>query len=139
MQETKIYRPSALAEFDIEEIFDYTINEYGQNQADRYTAELYSRFQWLADNLKIGLNRDEVKEGYRSYFQGSHTIFFRETIEGIEIIGIPHQSEDIEQNFDLDSMNPSYKDLLDQHTNMTLDESDEEPEIPKQANDDLEM
>jgi len=110
MQETKIYRLSALAELDIEEIFDYTINEYGQNQADKYTTELYSRFQWLADNPKTGLNRDEVKEGYRSYFQGSHSIFFREASEGIEIIGIVHQSKDIERNFDLDKMNSPYAD-----------------------------
>jgi len=40
--------------------------------------------------------RDEVKEGYQSYFQGSHTIFYREIGEDIEILGIPHQNEDIE-------------------------------------------
>jgi len=134
MEKTKIYRLSPLAEFDIEEIFDYTINMHGQNQADKYTSELYSRFEWLSNSPELGLNRDELTEGYKSYFQGKHTIFYSETTEGIEIIRIIGQSEDVERHFEVDNLEPSYKDLLDQSG-----VSDEELKTPEQANDDLEL
>jgi len=57
--------------------------------------------KWLAENPHFGTERDEVKEGYLSYFQGSHTIFYRETEEGIEIVDIPHQKEDVIQHLDI--------------------------------------
>ncbi len=133
MQKRKTYNLSPSAELAMEEIFDYTIEAYGVNQAENYTNKLYSRFEWLAENAHLGNERDEVKEGYLSYFQGKHTIFYRDAKDGIEIIGIPHQSEDIEQHFEIDNPNPSYKDLLDE-----LGSPDEALEISQQEHDDLE-
>jgi len=108
MRRRKIYKLTKSAELDMEEIFNYTIDTHGANQAENYTNKLYSRFEWLADNPKLGLNRDEIKKGYLSYFQGSHTVFYREVEQGIEIIGIPHQSEDFEQHFEIDHQNIYY-------------------------------
>lgn len=45
----------------------------------------------------LGRSRDEVKEGYRSFNEGSHIIFYRVAESAIEIIGIPHKNMDIEQ------------------------------------------
>jgi len=126
------------AENDFEYIGRDTQKRWGVKQRNKYLTELYDRFQWLADNPQLGLNRDDVKEGYRSYFQGSHTIFFRETNEGIEIIGIPHHSEDIEKHFEQDNLKPSYKDLLNQYADISLDEPDAEQLAPQQENDEIE-
>jgi len=95
------------AENDFEYIGRTTQEKWGVKQRNKYLNEMDNRFQWLADNPKLGLNRDEIKKGYLSYFQGKHTIFYRETMAGIEIIGISHQSEDIEQHFEIDNLTPS--------------------------------
>jgi len=129
----KKYNLTLQAEENIKEIWNYSVDQWGEDQAKKYGEQLEHRFEWLADNAHLGKERDEVKEGYLSYFQRKHTIFYREAKDGIEIIGIPHQSEDVEQHFDIDNLNPSYKNLLDQ-----LGSPDEELEVSQQAKDDLE-
>ena len=118
----KKFNLTSLAKEDLRDIWNYTVETWNEAQADKYLAELYSRFEWLLKNPELGLNRDEVKEGYKSYFQGGHTIFFRETNGDIDILGIPHQSEDIEKHLELDKPQLSYKDRLDQFLNITQDE-----------------
>ena len=100
MQKTNNYKLTLLAETDLENIFDYTIDRWGEKQATDYTNKLFKRFEQLADNPSLGKKRDEIYEGYFSYFEGSHTIFFRLKGRDIEIIGIPHQNEDIELHFE---------------------------------------
>jgi len=38
----------------------------------------------------------EIKPGYRSVAEGKHVIFYRVSDAGVEILGIPHSSMDIE-------------------------------------------
>lgn len=94
----KRYILSPAAKTDITNILKYTIQKWGKAQADKYILELRERMRWLADNPMLGRTRDEVKEGYRSFKEGSHIIFYRIAEDTIEIIGIPHQNMDIEQN-----------------------------------------
>jgi len=137
--EKKKYNLTVQAEEDIKEIWHYSVDRWGEELAEKYSEQLEHRFEWLVENTHLGKERDEVKEGYKSYFQGKHTIFYRITSVGIEVIGIPHQSEDIERHFEIDNFDTPYKNLLDQ-----FDKPDEEPkptsgEAPQQANDDLEL
>ncbi len=39
---------------------------------------------------------DEIRQGYRKYYQGRHVIFYRQAGEDIEIIRILHERMDIE-------------------------------------------
>ena len=94
----KRYILSPEAKTDIANIRKYTARQWGKAQTDKYTLQLRERMRWLADNPMLGRARDEVKEGYRSFNEGSHIIFYRMTESAIEIIGIPHQNMDIEQN-----------------------------------------
>jgi len=93
------YLLSAIAQQDIISIRDYTMNTWGQEQVSTYLSQLEQRFELLASNPQLGKKRDDVKEGYRSFQEGRHVIFYRVSEVGIEIIGIPHQSEDIEHHF----------------------------------------
>lgn len=68
-------------------------------QTEKYTIQLRDRMRWLAENPHFGMQRDEVEEGYLSYFEGSHTIFYRTSGKDTEIIGIPHQKEDVLKHF----------------------------------------
>ena len=93
------YLLSELAQQDIISIRDYTMDTWGQEQVSKYLSQLEQRFEWLAENPQLGKKRDDVKEGYRSYPEGRHVIFYRITEGGVEVIGVPHQSEDIEHHF----------------------------------------
>lgn len=93
------YLLSAIAQQDIISIRDYTMNTWGQEQVSKYLSQLEERFEWLIKNPLLGKKRDDVKEGYRSFQEGRHVIFYRISEVGIEVIGIPHQSEDIEHHF----------------------------------------
>ncbi len=94
----KRYILSPEAKTDIASIRKYTTQQWGNAQTDKYTLQLRERLRWLADNPMLGMSRDEIKEGYRSFKEGSHIIFYRVAGSAIEIIGIPHQNMDIEQN-----------------------------------------
>ena len=92
---TPSYSLRALAQEDLEEIWLYTYEEWGDDQADKYLDLLFSRFTWLAENPLLGKKRDDIKAGYYCFPEGMHRVFYTLTKNGIDIIGIPHQSMDV--------------------------------------------
>jgi toxin ParE1/3/4 len=94
------YRLRSLARKDLEFIWDYTLQQWGINQAERYFAALFDCFEDLTRNPNIGKPRDDVLPGTRSFPQGRHVIFYELDHAGIEILGIVHQSADIERHFE---------------------------------------
>ena len=86
---------------DLKGIWDYTASQWGISQADKYLAQIETRFDYLADNPKHGRKRDEIRVDFRSYLEGKHVIFYREKLDktGIEIIGVLHQRQDVERYF----------------------------------------
>jgi toxin ParE1/3/4 len=89
--------PRALA--DLDSIADYTLARWGERQTEKYLSEMDARFAWLSENPGAGRVRDEIGEGYRSFRQGSHLIFY--VVDGgiVAIIGIPHGAMDIDAYF----------------------------------------
>ncbi|QFY88484.1 type II toxin-antitoxin system RelE/ParE family toxin [Magnetovirga frankeli] len=96
------YQLRELARADLAAIWRYTAKHWGQRQADCYLRDLHHACVELADNPYLGRTRDEVKCGYRSLPQGRHVIFYLITASGVEIIGFPHQSEDVIGHFETD-------------------------------------
>ncbi|MEJ1360953.1 MAG: type II toxin-antitoxin system RelE/ParE family toxin [Candidatus Sedimenticola sp. (ex Thyasira tokunagai)] len=84
------------ARADLEVIWAYTLEHWGSDQADRYLEALFSCFDDLVVNPQLGKPRDDVKVGYRSFPQGRHVVFYMITLSGIDIIGIVHQSADVD-------------------------------------------
>ncbi|WP_366512970.1 type II toxin-antitoxin system RelE/ParE family toxin [uncultured Chryseobacterium sp.] len=52
-----------MADQDLEEIFDYSINTFGFEQAEKYLLEPEEVFQALVMNPYSGKKRNEVKSG----------------------------------------------------------------------------
>ena len=77
----------------------YTEELLGINQRDKSLGELYERIQALAKNCYDGRHRPEIKEGYYSFNQGKHVIFYMITEQTIDIIGVPHSVMDLESYF----------------------------------------
>ena len=82
---TPKYSLRALAQDDLEEIWHYTYEEWGVEQADIYLNSLFSRFKWLAENPLIGKKRDDIKLGYYCFPEGMHLVFY--ILTEIEEIG----------------------------------------------------
>lgn len=79
----------ALAKADLESIWLYTYEQWGEIQADTYLKALIQRFKWLSKNPRLGKSRDDIKQGYFCFPEGMHLIFYIVKNNQIEIIGIP--------------------------------------------------
>lgn len=89
------FRITPRAEQDLRNIAHYTLQTWGRKQRNAYLRVIDRRFSWLAENPNLGKPRPDIKEGYYSYPQGSHVIFYLVRKGGIDIIGIPHQRMDV--------------------------------------------
>lgn len=94
------YQLSTAADYDLEEIFDYTLGEFGLDQAIKYVSEFESLFEQLVKNPEIGKARNEIKLGLKSFPKASHIVFYRILQDHIWIVRILHGSRDILKFFD---------------------------------------
>ncbi len=89
------YRVTPKALEDLKNIGRYTERRWGTTQRNAYLKTIEKRFDWLASNPQIGKHRPDVAEGYFSFPQGAHVIFYLIAEKGIDIIGLPHKEMDI--------------------------------------------
>ena len=92
---SRTYRITPRAAEDIRSIGRYTQTTLGRKQRDRYLCALDKRFAWLTENPKMGKPRTDIKNGYYSFPEGAHVVFYLVREDGIDIIGIPHQHMDV--------------------------------------------
>jgi toxin ParE1/3/4 len=92
---TKTFRITPRAESDLKQIASYTLKTWGRQQRDAYLQAMERRFIWLADRPELGRHRTDIREGYYSYPQGSHVIFYMIREDFIDIIAVVHQKMDI--------------------------------------------
>lgn len=59
------YRLTPAAERDLEAIWTYTIQQWGAEQANRYTDVMTAAFAQLARSPKIAPTCDHIRPGYR--------------------------------------------------------------------------
>jgi toxin ParE1/3/4 len=85
------YRLGPKAVSELAEIFDYTVDTWGEEQAEDYIEELSKCFQLLADSPGVGWNSDLIHPGIRRFEQGKHVIFYKSERHGIRISRILHQ------------------------------------------------
>jgi toxin ParE1/3/4 len=88
------YRLTPAAARDLEGIWLYTFEQWGAEQAHRYTDELIAAFDRLASNPLIGTACDDIRKGYRRRRVGRHAIYFRVTSYGIAVIRVLHERMD---------------------------------------------
>jgi toxin ParE1/3/4 len=86
------------AEADLEGIWIYTLETWGRVQAEEYLLSLERTFGQLCANPLLGLSNEDIRPGCRCMQMTSHSIFYRPTRDGLEIIRILHRSMDVESN-----------------------------------------
>ncbi|MBI1286224.1 MAG: type II toxin-antitoxin system RelE/ParE family toxin [Flavobacteriales bacterium] len=87
------------ADEDLEEIFIYTEEEFGTDQAVEYLTELDTVFYQLVGNPELGRERNEIKKGLRSFPSGSHVVFYRILADHVRIVRVLHGSRDLPRHF----------------------------------------
>lgn len=88
------YRFSPAAQRDLDEIFDYTVHEWGVERAARHTMEIERARARLAQAPGLAQESDYIRPGYRRAAVARHVIYFRVEDYGIAIIRILHQRMD---------------------------------------------
>ena len=84
------YRLTPEAKRDLEAIWLYTLEEWGLEQANRYTDELTDVFAQLAAGPQLGTACDHIRTGYRRRRVGRHMVYYRMTDYGIAVVRILH-------------------------------------------------
>ena len=87
-------RVTPRAQDDLKNIGRYTERTWGKAQRNLYLKSLETRFKWLADNPLLGRHRTDICEGYYSFPEGQHVVFYLIGSETLDIIGIPHKDMD---------------------------------------------
>ena len=75
------------------EIKRFTKAQWGTVQSVKYLHEISNKINLLAQNPQTGIDRSgELGDGIRSYFVGSHTIYYRYEEKLLVVHAILHQS-----------------------------------------------
>ena len=82
---------------DLSSIWQYTVHEWSEKQADRYYTMLVKCFHEIADNPKIGKNYGEVTPELFGLKVSRHIIYYRKLEDqSIEITRSLHGRMDLE-------------------------------------------
>jgi toxin ParE1/3/4 len=82
------YRLSNVADQKIESIYEYSLLNFGEPQAEAYFLGLHDLFELLADNPMIGRKEPELGDNIRRFPYEAHIVFYRPLADGILILDL---------------------------------------------------
>lgn len=88
------YLLTPAAESDLEIIWEHTQQQWGVDQAIRYTDILFAAFIELAQSSKSAPACDHIRVGYRRRSVERHMIYYRISDAGVVIVRILHDRMD---------------------------------------------
>ena len=84
---------------DLTEIWDYTVKEWSENQAEKYYNLIMASCMDLANNPQLGKSYDILALNVLGYKCGQHIIFYRKILKNeIEIERVLHGMMDLKNN-----------------------------------------
>lgn len=89
-----MYKFSAQALRDQEELFRYSIYQFGIQQTEFYFDDLKRILCLLADFLTMGTLAENIRSGLRLHIHKSHSIYYRIKKDHIFIVRILHNKMD---------------------------------------------
>lgn len=96
----KKYRLSPLADFDLDEIWEF-IARNDREMAANFILELMQEFTVLAREPQLGRSREDLSANVRLFPYRKYLIFYRPTQYGIEIYRVLHSARDVESEFEM--------------------------------------
>ncbi len=92
------YRLTPAAKSDLLEIWNYSVETWGEKQAEIYLLYIGDGLETLASNPELGRQRPEICRGYYSFPIGEHVVFYLQNRNYIDIIGLLHGRMDFKNN-----------------------------------------
>ncbi len=89
------------AETDLWSILQYSLEIWGEKQANIYNKRLNDAFLLIQDNPYIGRQRDDIMSKYHILTIEKHHIIYWPEEERITIIRILHVNQDITEYFEM--------------------------------------
>lgn len=93
---------SRRARRDLKEIWRYTSENYGDEQADRYLAAIDEAIKRLCEDPLLGVDFGDAQIGYRRLRVARHRVFYVIRGDRIEIVRILHERMDVDRQLDED-------------------------------------
>jgi toxin ParE1/3/4 len=90
-----VYKLSPQAEAKLVDIYEYSLRNFGERQADKYYMSMHEAFQRLAEAPLIG----RLFHEFRRHEHDQYAIFYELIDEGVKITMIYHHSENIAAKF----------------------------------------
>ncbi len=87
---------SPRAKLDLGAIWDYTLSQWGVDQAEKYVRGLWSAMEQAASESAKSVDIGDVRKGYRKVRYGSHVIFLKITAAGVDVVRILHKRMDFD-------------------------------------------
>jgi len=82
------YRLTKDAQDDLRRIWLWGLQEYGEEQADKYFMAFFERFEQISEQPYLYPAVDYIREGYRRSVCGVDSIYYRIKDDVVEIMGI---------------------------------------------------
>lgn len=86
------------ARSDLDEIWDYTFEHWGADQANAYVRMLTAHMVEVAIRPERGHPCADIRPGYLRVAAGSHVIFYRLRHDKVEIVRVLHKRMDFVQH-----------------------------------------
>jgi toxin ParE1/3/4 len=92
------YKLTNKAVEDLSKIWDYTVEVWSEQQADKYYDGLITNCQEIAENPDLGKNYDGISKQLLGMKANRHIIFYRTMNKNyVEITRILHESMDLKK------------------------------------------
>ncbi|MDR9499362.1 MAG: type II toxin-antitoxin system RelE/ParE family toxin [Hydrogenovibrio sp.] len=88
------YELSEFAVLDLEDIYVYSAQQFGVNQAEKYFQDVIEQCEQLQIYPELGQDISDIKQRYRRLVHQSHVIYYRLDAKKILIARILHGSQD---------------------------------------------
>jgi toxin ParE1/3/4 len=86
---------AAAAYADLEDIEQYTVATWGEEQRVQYLTGLFAQFELVAANPRLGTSRPELGEGVFSLPYERHVIFFELHAGRCHFLRVLHHARDV--------------------------------------------
>lgn len=89
---------SPRARADLDDIWDYSAERWGDERAESYLRGLWAGMKIVAGDPRRGRPCDDIRAGYFKYAVGSHVLFYRPVATGVDVIRVLHRRMDFDRH-----------------------------------------
>jgi len=88
-------RLTPAARRQLKDIWNYSLDAWGEEQADRYLMDIHEALQSLAANPGLGRSRSDIAPGYTCLAVNKHLVFYLIRDACLDVIGVLHERMDV--------------------------------------------